>query len=95
MVLDKNKAYKNLKKKGFVDSENKSVDHKYLELFHEGKLILYTKVSHGSKSDLDDYLIKQMSTQCKISKQDFADLVNCPLSEKEYLKKLKDLGVLE
>ena len=95
MVLDKNKAYKNLKKKGFVDSENKSVDHKYLELFHEGKLILYTKVSHGSKSDLDDYLIKQMSTQCKLSKQDFADLVNCPLSEKEYLKKLKDLGVLE
>lgn len=95
MVLDKNKAYKNLKRKGFVDSANRSVDHKYLELFHNGKLILYTKVSHGSKGDLDDYLIKQMSSQCRLNKNDFADLVNCPLSAKQYLEKLEEQGLLE
>lgn len=95
MVLDKGKAYKNLKKKGFIDSTNKSVDHKYLEFYHNGKLVLYTKVSHGSKVDLEDYLIKQMSTQCKLNKHDFADLVNCPMSEKQYLKKLEEQGLLE
>lgn len=58
-------------------------------------MILYTKISHGSKKDLDNYLIKQMSSQCKLSKQDFSDLVNCPLSAKNYIEKLKDLGELE
>jgi hypothetical protein len=47
-VLDPQKTYRNLKKKGFVDSVNKSDDHKYLELFHDDKLVLYTKISHGN-----------------------------------------------
>lgn len=95
MVLDKSKAYKNLKKKGFIDSDNHSPDHKYLEFYFEGRLILYTKLSHGSKKDLDDYLIKQMSSQCKLDKKNFADLVNCPLSEEQYIKKLLEQGLLE
>ncbi len=95
MILEKNKAYKNLKKKGFIDSIDHSNDHKYLEYFHDGKMILYTKLSHGSKKDLDDYLIKQMSMQCKITKQQFADLVNCPLSADEYFEILKINGELE
>jgi len=90
MVLDGNKTYKSLKKKGFQDSLTKSDDHKYLELIHEGKLILYTKLSHGSKKDLGAYLIAQMAGQCKLSKHDFMDLVNCPLSKDKYIEKLKD-----
>ena len=31
-VLDPKKTYRNLKKKGFIDSPDKSDDHKYLEL---------------------------------------------------------------
>lgn len=95
MVLEKNKAYKNLKKKGFEDSTDHSNDHKYLEFFYEGKMILYTKLSHGSKKDLDNYLIKQMSSQCKLTKQQFADLVNCPLSEEAYIEILRKSGQLE
>lgn len=95
MALDKNKAYKNLKKKGFTDAENRSYDHKYLEFHHNGKMILYTKISHGSKRDMGHPLIKQMSSQCKLSKQDFADLVNCPLSAGAYLEKLMESGLLE
>lgn len=95
MVLDGKKAYKNLKKKGFEDSKDHSNDHKYLEFHYNGKMILYTKLSHGSKSDLNNYLIKQMSTQCKLSKKDFADLVNCPLSAEQYIEKLKELGEIE
>lgn len=95
MVLNKKKAYKNLKKKGFVDSINHSNDHKYLEFFYNGKVCFYTKLSNGSKKDLDNYLIRQMSKQCKISKSEFADLVNCPLSKENYVAILKDGGYLD
>ena len=93
-VIDSKKTYKNLKKKGFVDSFNHSIDHKYLELYHKGKLILYTKVSHGSKKDLGDFIIKQMSMQCKLNKKELMDLVNCPLSQVGYFKILEDKGLL-
>lgn len=95
MVLDKKTTYKNLKKKGFIDSETRSDDHKYLEYFHQGKLICYTKVSHGSKGEIDDYLIKQMYTQCLIDKNNFVDLVKCPLSAEGYLNLLKKNGEVD
>lgn len=95
MILEKKKVYKNLKKKGFVDATTKSDDHLYLEFSFEGKKYFKTKLSHGSKKDLDSFLIKQMSTQCKLSKEDFADLVNCPLSQEDYIKILKEKGILD
>ena len=93
-VLDAKKTYKNLKSKGFEDAENKSDDHKYLNFFYNEKLILHTKISHGAK-DLNDFLIKQMSSQCKLSKEQFKDLANCPLSESEYLQILKENEIIE
>lgn len=94
MALDRNKALKNLKKKGFSTAKHRSVDHHYLEFYHNDILILYTKISHGSKKDIDDYLIKQMSDQCKISKSDFAELVNCTLSQERYTNILLEKGII-
>lgn len=94
MVLDKNKALKNLKSKGFSIAKHKSVDHHYLEFYHNDLLILYTKISHGSKKDIDSYLIKQMSDQCKLSKSDFAELVNCTLSQEGYIDILSEKGYI-
>jgi hypothetical protein len=65
-ALDSKDTYRNLKKKGFIDSPG---DHKFLELYHNNKLILHTKLSHGGKKDIDDYLIKQMSVQCQLDKK--------------------------
>lgn len=93
-VLDSKKAYKNLKKKGFIDSPTKSDDHLYLEFFYKNKLYFYTKLSHNHQ-DLGDFLIKQMSVQCKLDKNEFTDLVNCPLSLEEYIKKLIEKGIIE
>lgn len=93
-VLDPQKTYKNLKKKGFTDAVNKSKDHKRLEFYHEGKFVLHTKISHGN-SEIDNYLIKQMSVQCKLSKTEFMDLANCPMSKDEYLKILQNSKLLE
>ncbi len=93
-VLDAKKTYKNLKSKGFEDATNKSDDHKYLNFFHNGRIILHTKISHGAK-DLNDFLIKQMSSQCKLSKEEFKDLANCPLSEEAYIQILKENEMIE
>jgi hypothetical protein len=84
-VLSAQKTYKNLLKKGFSDAPNKSDDHKWIELFYENQLILHTKISHGAK-DLDNYLIKQMSFQCKLDKNQFLDLARCPMSQDEYVE---------
>ena len=93
-VLDPKKTYKNLKKKGFVDSDSKSADHKYLELFYNDKLVLYTKISHGNK-DIGNHLIKQMSVQCHLDKDEFIDLSNCPLSKDDYFEILEKKGLLK
>lgn len=93
-VLDAKKTYKNLLKKGFDDAQHKSSDHKWLELFHDGKLVLHTKVSHG-EDDLGNFLIKQMSFQCKLSKDEFLDLANCPMSKEKYFDILRQNGFIE
>lgn len=85
MVLDAKKTLKNLRKKGFMVVDG---DHKFLEFYHNNKLILHTKISHEEK-DLNDFLISQMSKQCKISKPDFINLANCPLSQKAYVELLR------
>jgi len=93
-VLDPKKTIKSLKRKGFIDSINKSSDHKWVDLFHNDKYILSTKVSHGNK-DMDNHLIRQMSYQCKLEKNDFIDLINCPLSKEDYIKLLEQQGLLD
>ncbi len=90
-VLDAKNTLKNLKKKGFLEAINKSEDHKWLEFWIEDRLIAQTKISHGA-SDLGDFLIKAMSRQCYLSKEQFMDLAKCPLSQDEYLKILKEKG---
>ena len=94
-VLNPQKTYRNLKKKGFIDSTNKSSDHKYLELFHNNKLVLHTKISHGNQ-DIGNYLIRQMSFQCgELSKSELIDLANCPLTKEKYFKILESKGLLD
>jgi len=94
MVISKSATYNNLKKKGFADSTTHSKDHKYLELVVDGKIVLYTKMSHGSGKELDAWHIRKMSEQCKLSKAEFAKLAKCPMSAEQYLQVLKDNGIL-
>jgi len=91
MVIDSGKTYKNLKKKGVIDAPG---DHKFLHLYHEGRFVLSTKISHGGAHDLDDFLIRKMATQCKLTKEDFLNLANCPLSKEEYITRLIESGMI-
>jgi len=91
MVIKSDKAYKNLKKKGFLDAPG---DHNFLEFHYKGKFYVRTKISHGITHDLGNDLISKMSNQCKLDKSDFSDLVNCPLSQEGYIEKLIKKGVI-
>jgi hypothetical protein len=64
-----------------------------LEFYYNKKFVLSTKLSHGKK-DIENYLIKQMSFQCKLDKNDFIDLAKCPLSKDDFIQILDQKGLL-
>ena len=71
------------KQKGFASQEQ--ADHRYYFFYLDGKLVVRTKVSHGTKyRDLGDDLITQMARQCRLTKQQFLSLVDCPMSQEQY-----------
>ena len=89
-VLDAKKTYQNLLSKGFKATAG---DHKYLEYCFNDKVIFHTKISHGEK-DLQDFHIGMMKRQCKLEKNEFLDLANCPLSAESYFEILKKNGII-
>ena len=48
-----------------------------------------TLTSHGRNSeDISETLLRQMAAQCKLSLNDFLDLVDCELTREDYEKEL-------
>ncbi len=80
-----------LERKGFSPSEG---DHTYYfyYTFENKKTIVKTKVSHSGK-DIGDNLLDRMAHQCKLTNAQFRDLVDCPLSRKQYEAILQQQGV--
>ena len=80
-----------LTRKGFRGREN---DHTYLHLFVDGrKTVVYTKVSHGEKQ-IGDKLLAVMARQLNLSKREFLDLIDCPLSHDDYIVLLRAKGIV-
>jgi len=81
-----------LLRKGF---KHNNTDHSYYH-FHDKngkKTIVYTKTSFGtSYKVLGAPLISKMAKQCKLTKSQFTELVECTLSHGEYEKILTDAG---
>jgi hypothetical protein len=91
MTRDAKEVSAGLAKKGFVPREN---DHTFYHLFVAGKkTIVNTKISHGEK-DIGDRLLGMMARQLRLSKRDFLNLIDCPLSFDEYVKLLRNEGVV-
>lgn len=90
MPLKRRKILQNLTKKGFT--EKGDGDHIVLLFQHQGvKTIIRTKISRGSKyREISDKLIAQMARQCKIKKTEFIGLVECTVSEREYINLLDE-----
>lgn len=90
--LKTDKIESSLVKKGF-SAENG--DHKYYILYCNGKKTqIFTKVSHG-KPEIGEPLLGKMAKQVRLSKKDFADLIECPLSKERYMQMMKDQGYVK
>jgi len=77
-----------LARKGFRQREG---DHHYFVYFNiKGKKTArFTKTSHSPKMrEISDSLLGQMARQCGLSKSDFLDLIDCPLSREGYEAKV-------
>jgi hypothetical protein len=88
------KALQALLRKGFTEANNKSGDHIWLEFWHDGKLTrARTKFSHNGQ-DLDDFLIRMVSKQICLSKDEFKKYVECTISQQNYIDILKSKSFL-
>lgn len=85
--LDVSKVSSSLKKKGFKEErEGKHINYYF---HHNGKDTgIRTWISHGDK-EIRDHLIACMVKQTKLDKAQFLDLVNCPMTEEQYIEILK------
>jgi hypothetical protein len=88
------KVLASLTSKGFAKATG---DHVML-VFHtvDGrKTSVRTKVSHTPKMrDIPDNLVSQMARQCKLSKEEFLGVVDCPVSRAALEEILRERGAL-
>ena len=57
--------------------------HRVFRLWLDGQLAARTYISHGER-ELSAFHAAQMAKQVQLSKEQFSDAVNCPLSQEEY-----------
>jgi len=96
MPRDKSEVEASLLKKGFRPTHPRS-DHNYFvyaDVSGKKAIGTRTKTSHGRGFDLNDYLLAQMARQVSLTKKQFLELVDCPLSREDYEKVLKAAGKL-
>jgi hypothetical protein len=80
--------------KGFARSQG---DHHFFIYFTKAgkKTRARTKTSHTAKmKDVPDNLLSQMAGQCKLTKQQFLNLVDCPMTREGYEAALAEQGEL-
>jgi len=82
-----------LRKKGFLrDSDG---DHVHYYLLHGSgtQTPIKTKMSHGMMGDtIGAKLISEMAHQLHLTKKQFLDLIDCPLSEADFRGILREQG---
>lgn len=84
-----------LRKKGFQESGKKNPDHTYYILFYNGKRTgIFTKISHGEK-ELRDGLCSLMARQIKLTRRQFDEFVDCPLTYDLYVRILVQASELD
>jgi hypothetical protein len=94
MPRKKSRVESGLKDKGFEQTEG---DHHFFvyKTIEGKKTSVRTKTSHTPKmKDIPDNLLSQMAKQCKLSKNDFFRLIDCPMDRDDYEAILKEQGIL-
>jgi hypothetical protein len=94
MSRDKRDVEAALLEKGFVEEES---DHHFFlyRSFDGRKTRTRTKTSHTRKQrDLGDPILSAMARQCKLTKPQCLDLVDCPMGREQYEGILRGQGEL-
>ena len=81
-----------LERKGFRRRES---HHSFFHYYTEpGKRTrVWTKTSHGrAGADIGRGLFKSMASQCKLTADQFRDLIECPMSRADYEQHLRNSG---
>ena len=92
MVRNCRTAKQSLLKKGFIEVQK--TKHIHYVFWYKGKRICETRMSRNNQ-DLNDYLLSAMKDQLFLDKTDFIDLIDCPLSEENYIKILAAKNLLK
>ena len=71
-----------------LDLNVRSTGHQYGWLLVNGTKILRVHYSHG-RGDIPGKVINKIRGQLKLSKRDFKDLIECPLTYEDYISILK------
>ena len=84
---------KSLTSKGFKPRQG---DHSYFNYYCSTgkKTAVFTKTSHGAR-EIDDHLLGRMARQCKLSRADFDQLIECPLDRAGYESKLVEQKAID
>lgn len=93
MPLDRRAAEAALLAKGFRLRESRH--RRFIYYASDGrKTPVWTMISHGSRRDISDGLLRTMARQCKLTRREFDDLLACPLSRDQYEAKLLELDAI-
>lgn len=77
-------VHKALQRKGFKRSNKDHAKFTYFTLAG-AKTGIWTKTSYGSShKDLSKNNLSKMARQCRLSNEDFEELLDCPLTREEY-----------
>lgn len=70
-------------------------DHRRFYLVFDGRNILHTMTSHGTKyRELGDQLLGLMAKELRVPRKFFVDLVRCTRSRDEYIDQLRQRNLL-
>jgi len=86
MNTEKQNLIERLLEIGFV--ENEATTGTY-EFYEDKELLLYVFINDDNLVTLEDYQIKQLCVQCKLTIAEFEKLTNGKLSDKQYHKILQ------
>lgn len=94
-TLKRNEIRSSLKTKGFVENNKKDHFYYYLKTKDGIDVGIRTKISRGSRyREICEPLIHEMARQTKIDKNQFINLVKCPLTKSEYFRILENKGLI-
>ena len=92
--IKRKKLKKALKKKGFKKSIGGNHT-KFFFYYRWKKTSIFTIFSRGSKyKKYDISLLSKMSTQLKMTNKQFENFIKCQFTEKDYIRNLKERGIL-